>query len=168
MGRPGIALAVGLLLLTMRPALAVAQAPAAAQRAEREIRAARARSNRAIAAHDTAAIAAEWTQDIHVVSSVSQQIAGRDSNTITLGRQFAERPDVVYVRAPDSVRVWLPWGMAAEYGQWRGKWTRDGELIELGGPYFAKWQTTSGRWLIVAEIYSPGWCRGGRYCESRP
>jgi ketosteroid isomerase-like protein len=158
---------MGLLLLAVRPSTMSGQRPAL-RRAEQEIRAARARSNRGIAAHDTAAIAAEWADDIHLVSSVSQQVAGRAANALAFARQFAERPDVIYVRAPDSVRVWLPWGMAAEYGRWRGKWTSAGRTIEIGGPYFAKWQTTGGRWLIVAEIYSPGWCRGGAYCESRP
>ena len=168
MRRRALVSALGLLLLTKGPALLGAQAPGAAERAEQAIRSARARSNRGIAAHDTAAIAAEWTDDFHVVTSVSQQVAGRDANALSFGRQFAERPDVVYVREPDSVQVWLPWGLAAEYGRWRGKWTREGKLIELGGPYFAKWQMTGGRWLIVAEIFSPGWCRGDGYCESRP
>jgi hypothetical protein len=58
--------------------------------------------------------------------------------------------------------------MAAEYGHWRGKWSSEGRTIEIGGPYFAKWQTTAGRWVIVAEIFSPGWCRGGAYCKARP
>jgi len=165
--RSGLVLLASVLLLTGRPSTGLAQRYAAERRAEQEIRAARARSNRAIAAHDTAALAAGWAPDFHVVTSVSQQ-AGRDENALAFGRQFVDRPDVIYVRTPDSVRVWTPWGMAAEYGHWRGKWTSDGRTIEIGGPYFAKWQTTGGRWLILAEIFSPGWCRGGAYCETRP
>ena len=44
---------------------------------ETSIRAARARSNAAIAKHDVAAIAAHWMLDFHVVTSTSAQAARR-------------------------------------------------------------------------------------------
>lgn len=135
---------------------------------ERLIRAARQRSNEAIARHDTTAIAAEWMPNVHVVSSIGAQMAGRDENARALARQFADRPDVVYVRTPDSLRVYGPWEMAAEYGQWTGRWSQGGDHVEIGGPYFAKWQKHDGRWLIQAEVFVPGWCRGSRYCTTKP
>ncbi|MEP7346171.1 MAG: nuclear transport factor 2 family protein, partial [Gemmatimonadaceae bacterium] len=137
-------------------------------RDEREIRAARDRSNRAIAAHDTAGIAVEWMPNVNVVSSAGLQSEGRDANIARMAQQFVDRPDVFYVRTPDSVRVFLPWGMAAEYGTWRGRWTQAGDKIEIGGPYFGKWQKEGERWRIQAEIFVPTWCRGGTFCQHKP
>jgi ketosteroid isomerase-like protein len=132
------------------------------------IRAARERSNRAIAAHDTAAIAVEWMPDISVVTSAGLQLRGRDENARRFADQFLTLEGVWYRREPDSVRVWAPWGMAAEYGRWRGGWTQGGEKVDIGGAYFGKWQRRDGRWLIQAEIYVPAWCRGTTYCAPRP
>jgi uncharacterized protein (TIGR02246 family) len=135
---------------------------------ERGIRAARERSNRAIAAHDTAGIAAEWMPNVNLVSSAGLQIEGRDANTASIAQQFVDRPDVIYVRTTDSVRVFAPWGMSAEYGTWRGSWTQGPGKIEIGGPYFGKWQKAGDRWRIQAEIFVPTWCRGGSFCDRRP
>jgi len=155
------------------PRIAVAQSPPTArdnQSAEdaRLIRAARDRSNRAIAAHDTAGIAAEWMPNVHLVSSTGLQIEGREANIQSFARLFAGIPDVIYVRTPDSLRVFRPWGMGAEYGRWRGSWTSEGEKIEIGGSYFGKWQKDADRWRIQAEIFVPMWCRGGSYCTKKP
>ncbi len=106
--------------------------------------------------------------NVHVVSSAGLQSEGRDANIGRMAQQFADRPDVIYVRTPDSVRVYLPWGMAAEYGTWRGSWTQGREMIEIGGPYFGKWQKEGERWRIQAEIFVPTWCRGGTFCERKP
>lgn len=155
------------------PRMAAAQSPTPARQSqsvddERLIRAARERSNRAIAAHDTAGIAAEWMPNVHLVSSAGLQIEGREANILSLAGHFGERPDVIYVRTPDSVRVFIPWGMGAEYGTWRGSWSTGGEKIEVGGSYFGKWQKDAERWRIQAEIFVPMWCRGGSYCEKKP
>lgn len=151
-------------------AIAVA-APAGAQADvddARAIRAARERSNRAIAAHDTAALAAEWMPTIHVLSSNSAQIAGRAANVRGFAEQFASRPDVVYRRTPGSVSVYGPWGMASEHGRWTGSWTdRDGP-VRLSGSYFAKWRKVGAAWRIEGEIYVPERCEGGSYCRTVP
>jgi hypothetical protein len=85
-----------------------------------------------------------------------------------MAQQFVDRPDVVWVRTPDSLRVFLPWGMSAEYGTWRGSWTQGDDKIEIGGPYFGKWQKEGERWRIQAEIFVPTWCRGGAFCDRKP
>ncbi|MFN8571594.1 MAG: nuclear transport factor 2 family protein [Gemmatimonadaceae bacterium] len=136
--------------------------------ADGTIRAARARSNAAIARHDTAGIAAEWMPNVNVVSSAGLQLNGRAENARALQQQFTDRPDVIYVRTPDSLQVYPPWGMAAEFGHWQGSWTQGTQKIEIGGAYFAKWQRESDRWLIQAEVFVPAWCRGGSFCDRRP
>lgn len=165
---PNARLSAPLSTPTPRMAVRGAVADTTLREAEAAIRAARARSNAAIARHDTSAIAAEWMPDVHVVSSAGLQLSGRAENARALQAQFVDRPDVVYVRTPDSLQVYSPWGMAAEFGHWQGSWTLGDRKIEIGGPYFGKWQRVDGRWLIQAEVFVPGWCRGGPFCERKP
>jgi ketosteroid isomerase-like protein len=132
------------------------------------IRAARERSNAAIAKHDLAGIAAEWMEDVHVVSSTSAQGAGKTANRERMAAQFKNRPDTVYVRKPVTIDVYPPWNVAAERGEWVGKWTEPDGALEIGGTYQAQWRKIDGRWLIQAELYVPTHCTGSKYCKQRP
>ncbi len=132
------------------------------------IRAARERSNRAIASHDVAGVVAEMMPDVYVVSSAGLQMSGRALNRARFADQFAGKPDIVYRRTPDSVAVFARWGMAAEYGRWIGSWTDPDGKVRIGGSYFAKWQKTGATWRIQAETYVPLNCDGGAYCRTRP
>ena len=79
---------------------------------EQLIREARARSNAAIAAHDPAAMARLWKDDVHVVRSTGARVAGREANRERMAQQFAARPDTIYVRQPLAVDVYCS-------GRWR-------------------------------------------------
>jgi hypothetical protein len=72
---------------------------------EAAVRAARTIQNRAIAAHDLDAIAAIWSIDYVGVSSANVRVLGRDGKREDFAKQFAARPDVVYVRTPTSITV---------------------------------------------------------------
>lgn len=135
---------------------------------ERMIRAARARSNAAIAAHDLAAIAGEWMPDVHVVSSTSAQTAGREANQQRMAQQFKNRPDTLYVRTPSTIEVNAAWAVASERGDWVGRWTEPDGKLEIGGTYQAQWRKVDGRWLIQAELFVPTRCAGSAYCLKRP
>lgn len=136
--------------------------------AQNLIRVARARSNAAIAVHDLAGIAREWTSEVSVLSSTGKQTSGRDANRTNLARQFEIRPDTKYVRTPASIEVFAAWGVAAERGDWVGTWTEpDGPLV-IGGTYQAQWRQVSGAWLIAAELFVPTYCSGGAYCARHP
>ncbi len=155
----------GLVLL-----VALAAAPAGAQSAddERTIRLRRESSNEAIAQHDTAGVGAILAPDVVVVTSNSVHAIGRDTNVRRFAEQFRTRPDVVYRRTPDEVRVFAPWGMASERGRWTGSWSdADGKIL-IGGSYFAKWRKRDGVWLVESETYVPETCTGGRYCTTVP
>ena len=132
------------------------------------IREARARSNQAIAAHDLDAIARVWMEDVHIVSSTSAQTAGRELNRQRMARQFANRPDTVYVRRPGAIDVYALWAVASERGEWTGRWTEPDGALEIGGTYQAQWRKVDGQWLVQAELYVPTYCTGGRYCRQRP
>ena len=135
---------------------------------ERAIRAARARSNAGIAAHDLDVIAAEWTPEITVVSSTGAAATGVAANRTNLARQFERRPDTLYVRAPVLVRVFKAWAVASERGEWVGTWTEPDGPLRIGGTYEAQWRHVEGRWLIQGELYVPVFCDGGAYCQAHP
>ena len=112
-------------------------------------------SNSAIAKHDTAALALTLTPDYHVVTSRNFEVSGRKANMVRLANEFNEKPDVIYIRTPDKVKVFPAWKMASENGTWVGRWTENGERIELTGTYFAKWHNVNGEWLVRAEVFVP-------------
>lgn len=135
---------------------------------EQLIREARARSNKAIAAHDLAGIAAAWMDDVHIVTSTSAHGTGRQVNQQRMAQQFERRPDTVYVREPIAIDVYSPWNVAAERGEWTGRWTEPDGRVEIRGTYLAQWRRVDRGWLIQAEVFVPTQCRGGKYCSQRP
>lgn len=132
------------------------------------ISAARARSNAAIAAHDTAAIAREWMPDVHVVASTSSQTAGAQANAASMQAAFNRRPDTKWVRTPRSIQVFTAWQVASEEGDWIGTWTDPDGPVRIGGTYLAQWRFYDGRWRIQAELFVPVTCEGGAYCTKHP
>ena len=135
---------------------------------EQLIRDARARSNAAIAAHDPAAIAQMWMDDVHVVRSTGAQVAGRVPNQQRMAQQFKTRPDTIYVRKPSAIDVYVPWAMASERGEWTARWTEPDGIVDTAGTYMAQWRRIDGVWLIQAELYVPTRCTGSAYCSKRP
>src|SRR4029077_5118226 len=77
---------------------------------ETMIRAARARSNRAIAAPDLDSAAVLWSPDYVGISSTNSRAIGRDAERALVAQLIASRPDVVYVRTPASITVNSAWG----------------------------------------------------------
>ena len=111
---------------------------------EQLIREARARSNAAIGAHDPAAMARLWMDDVHVVRSTGAQVAGRERNQQRMAQQFAARPDTIYVRQPSAIDVYLPWAMASERGDWTARWTEPDGTVDMAGTYMAQWRRIEG------------------------
>jgi ketosteroid isomerase-like protein len=135
---------------------------------EQQIRARRESSNAAIARHDAPGIGAVLATNVIVVTSNSLHREGRDANVASFTEQFRTRPDVVYRRTPEAIRVFAPWLMASEYGTWTGSWTEADGKVALSGRYFAKWRKVDEEWLIESETYVPETCTGGAYCTRVP
>ncbi len=134
----------------------------------RAIRTRRESSNIAIARHDTAGLGAIMAPNVVVVPSTSAQTLGREENVLRFAEQFRTRPDVVYRRAPDEVKVFAPWRMASEAGRWTGSWTDADGKVTIGGSYFAKWRQLNGEWFVESETYVPERCTGSAYCSRVP
>jgi ketosteroid isomerase-like protein len=135
---------------------------------EQLIRAARDRSNAAIAKHDLDGISGEWAADVHVLSSTGAQAAGKAANRERMAAQFKNKPDTIYVRTPAVIEVYAPWDVASEHGEWTGKWTEPDGAMEIGGTYQAQWRKVDGRWLIQGELFVPTHCKGSSYCSRHP
>lgn len=135
---------------------------------EQEIRLIREASNRAIAAHDTAALARTLTVDYHIISSRNSESSGRVATCDRLAAEATAKPDVIYVRTSEDIQIYSDWKMAGESGSWIGRWTEGTDKIELTGTYFAKWHKVDDRWLIRAEVFVPLSCNGGSYCDQGP
>jgi ketosteroid isomerase-like protein len=135
---------------------------------EAAVRAARALSNAAIAAHDIAGIARHWMPDVHIVTSTSAQGTGREVNGERMAQQFSRRRDTIYVRTPSAVDVFGSWSVASERGEWTGRWTEPDGVVNISGTYLAQWRNVDGTWLIQAELFVPTACRGSSYCTRRP
>jgi ketosteroid isomerase-like protein len=132
------------------------------------IREARAKSNEAIASHDAKAMAAFWTSDFHIITSRNSEMSGKNTNRERMESEFSGKPDVLYVRTPQTIQVFEAWSMASESGTWTGSWTENAQKIELTGTYMAKWHKVDGAWLIRAEVFVPLTCSGGAYCDKSP
>ena len=167
---PGVAshtIGIGLALVAIIVSSLWARTQSAGEH-ETAIRAARARSNAAIASHDVPGIVGHWLPDVHIVTSTSAQGTGRDVNGNRMAQQFARRPDTVYVRTPVGVEVLAPWAVAAERGTWTGRWTEPDGVVEIAGTYLAQWRNTNDGWRIQAELFVPTSCRGSSYCRAHP
>jgi len=135
---------------------------------EERIRRARDASNEAIRNHDSEKVASFWAEDYILVSSNNSHVTGKAANRKNFADHFEERKDVLYVRTPQELGFYHPWGMAYEIGTWEGGWSEGEGRVELGGTYLAKWQKVSDRWLIHAEIFVPTECKGSDYCDAKP
>ena len=135
---------------------------------EIQIRTARDVSNLAIEKHDTVSLASTLTSDYHVVTSRNAEVSGRHAMLDRFAGEFASKSDIIYIRTPEKISVFDQWSMASETGNWVGRWTENGEHIELSGTYFAKWHKVNGHWKIRAEVFVPLSCAGGKICDQSP
>ncbi|MFP5247389.1 MAG: DUF4440 domain-containing protein [Thermoanaerobaculia bacterium] len=125
---------------------------------ETVIRDTRAASNRALAQRNAARVAAMLRKDASVTSASGAQLAGREAVEKALTEQFAQHPDLVYVRTPQTIIVSHSDAAASERGTWTGRFTSEGRVVERSGEYMAVWRkeiTDSGTpsWAIAAEVF---------------
>lgn len=153
-----------------------ASAPAPSDHAEaepvaaREVRAARARFNEAIATRDLETIRALHAPEYHLITGRSAQFHGTEAHVALWEQSFVQDPPDLYVRTTREVRVNEGWGLAEELGDWRGVYTTaEGSRAEASGVYAAKWQRSThaaggagqgGTWLLQSEVFTTMACTG--------
>ena len=159
------ALSLACLALGLNVPPCVAQARATDEGA---IRAARAYSNHAIAAHDVEGVVSVMASEYFGLSSGNSRSVGRDAARASYAHIFASRPGVVFVRTPRAITVNPQWKQAGELGSWTGRWSSTDGNVRVGGSYFAKWNKVSGQWKLLAETFVQTTCAGTSYCVAPP
>jgi hypothetical protein len=143
-------------------ALAAASGPAGDAAA---IRAMRARSNQAIAAHDYAGVAAMLAPGYSVIPGSLGKPLDAEKAAERIGAGMKDPTFVTYLRTPRSVTVAANRKRAAESGSWLGLWRKpDGEM-RLTGSYLATWVPTEAGWKLLNESFVSLRCTGSRECD---
>jgi ketosteroid isomerase-like protein len=125
------------------------------------IRAARERFNIAIEYKDAEAIRALLAPEYHIVTGRSVQTHGVEDATARWAEVFRTDPVATYTRAPREITVNEDWGIAEELGNWHGRFTTDGELVQASGVYAAKWHCKeNGEWVLLVEVFTALTCEG--------
>ena len=125
------------------------------------IRAAREAFNRAIAEKDAKRIRPLLAASYHLVTGRSDQFHGADEEEIRWAELFQTDPTAVYRRTPREITANEAWGIAEELGNWYGTYTAKRILVNASGVYSAKWQrTTTGTWVLQAEVFTTLTCEG--------
>ena len=117
------------------------------------VKAARAESNAAIAAHDDFKVSALVDRDVVVVSGSGPAIHERKTLRAVFVQQFRESPDLIYIRTPDKIEVSDDLTQVSEIGHWTGSWTTAGQKVTSRGNYSALWHKVADKWLTRAELF---------------
>lgn len=125
------------------------------QTAENEIRAARARSNAAIARRDPDASVAEMARDAQVIASSGSLVPNRTTMRDAFAHAFEDEHFIAFVRTPERIEIDPDGRIAAELGSWRSLWQPEAAGRGRSGPYLARWTCKSGRWVIESELFIP-------------
>lgn len=144
--------------------LALAIAAAAGADDDAAIRALRARSNAAIAAHRADDVRALLSEDYTALPGSSGRPLTADQTGQRLAAAFADPTFVTYVRTPRRIAVAASGKRAAETGTWLGLWRKpDGEM-RLTGVYQATWVPRGGSWRLLNESFVSLRCTGSASC----
>jgi Domain of unknown function (DUF4440) len=129
-------------------ALAAAQAPADPVS---QIRAARARSNRALAMRDIKAFGESLAADFVIVRGNGVFMPSRQSWIDAIEVDFKNPSAVRYARTPDKIEISSVWPIAAEHGHWTA--TLPNGKIAYTGTYLAMWRRGGIGWQIRSELF---------------
>jgi len=125
------------------------------------IRAARERFNIAIQYKDAEAIYALLAPSYHIITGRSTQNHGAEQEKPRWAEVFRTDPTAVYIRTPRQITINEAWGLAEELGNWTGRYTAEGTLVQASGIYSAKWQRTEdGEWVMQVEVFTTLTCDG--------
>lgn len=123
------------------------------------LRATRERFNVALAEQDVETIHSLLAPSYHIITGRSEQSFGAEQEAQRWTKRFGADPTTIYRRTPREFDINEDWGIAQEFGNWRGSYSFHGEPVHVSGVYAAKWQrTTSGRWVVQAEMFTTLTC----------
>lgn len=130
-----------------------------------EIRALRTKSNEAIAARQVAGVTDIMLPDMVVIGGNGGVRMGRDSSRAAFSREFADPKFLGYVRTPTQIDVSSARPLAAEAGEWVGRWREADGVREFRGRYLAMWRHTDDGWRLRSELFVSLSCTGSATCS---
>jgi hypothetical protein len=133
-------------------------------RDETIIRDSRERSNRALESHNGAAFVSLVGKNAVITAASGATVRGREEMQKAIEEQWKNKPDLVYVRTPESIEISRSDAAASERGTWAGR-AATGGAMEKRGNYMAVWRremTESGvpSWTIATEVFVALSCEG--------
>jgi Domain of unknown function (DUF4440) len=128
------------------------------------IRAARARSNAAIAMHQFEDMRPLLLPDYVLLAGSLGKAMTLDEAGRRLGQAFAEPGFVTYVRTPRRIVRAASGKRASETGTWVGTWRKADGTMRLSGIYQAMWVPTPGGWKLQNESFVSLRCTGSSAC----
>jgi ketosteroid isomerase-like protein len=130
----------------------------------RQIKAVRAESNAAIAAHDLAAMRRSFADGYTILPGSLGKPLDSAQFAARIGPTFHDPTFVTYVRTPRRVEIATTRKRAAESGRWVGTWNKPDGVMRLSGTYLATWVPTPAGWRLLNESFVSLRCTGSRAC----
>jgi len=131
------------------------------------VRALRAQSNAAIAAHDVNLLRGLLDDDYHGIQGTSGSLdSGGAATARSYGDvEFKDPTFVTYRRTPESVVLARSGKRIAETGHWVGEWRKSDGTMRKTGIYLAMWIPSGGTWRLKAEMFVTLSCTGSVTCK---
>jgi uncharacterized protein (TIGR02246 family) len=129
-----------------------------------QIRAARERSNRALAMHDAKSFAASLGEDFVMVRGNGVFIPSRQAYIETIEADFRNPTAVRYERIADKIEISSVSAIAAEHGHWTA--TLPNGKRAYSGTYLAMWKRGDSGWQIRSELFVLLGCEDEATCST--
>jgi ketosteroid isomerase-like protein len=126
------------------------------------VRAARADSNAAMAAHDAVRLRQTMHDDYNMFRGNSGNLWG-GADAAARGftdNAFNDPTFVTYQRSPDRITLASSGKRVAESGKWVGSWHMSNGIARLSGIYLAMWTPKDGQWRLKSEAFVTLSCEG--------
>jgi hypothetical protein len=130
------------------------------------VRASRAESNAAIAAHDQGRLRATFTDDYEGIQGTSGALdSGGAATAESYGEfEFKDATFVTYRRTPNRIQAAQSGKRVAESGRWQGIWNKPDGVMRKSGVYLARWVPQNGIWRLKSELFVTLACVGSSSC----
>jgi hypothetical protein len=131
------------------------------------VRAQRAESNAAIAAHDAVRLRKLFDDDYHAILGSTGNIdSGGDAATRGYAdEEFKDQTFVTYRRTPTSIVIAASGKRNAETGRFEGVWKKPDGTMRKTGVYLAMWIPSAGSWRLKSEAFVTLGCTGSAACD---
>ncbi len=131
------------------------------------VRALRAESNSAIAAHDAGRLRPLLDDAYHGIQGTTGDLdSGGEATARSYGNEeFKDPTFVTYRRTPSSIKIAESGKRIAENGRWEGVWRKSAGVMRKTGVYLAVWVPVGDSWRLRSESFVTLSCRGSADCQ---